>query len=532
MTSTIQHQLRRWADDDGPALLAGDRSWSWRDYVTEAGRRANHVRGLLDPDRPAHVGVLLENTPEMAFALASGALAGYVTAGINLTRRGSALAHDILKADCQVLLTDSAQLHRLDGVDLPGVQVINTDSAGWHEPVRAQPGEVAAPREVAAEDPFMLIFTSGTSGTPKAVRVSNVMTVLSGEHLTEMFGLGPGDICYEAMPIFHSNAVMAGYAVAVCSGAALALAPRFSAGRFLSDVRAYHATYMNYVGKPLAYILRTPRRPDDADNPLRIAFGNEASERDIAEFSERFGVRVRDGFGATETAVIITRDETTPPGSIGRPWEGVAVYDRRTRTECPPAAFEPTGRVTNLDACVGELVNTQGAGFFYGYYNDDEATAERLDGGMYWSGDLAYRDEQGYVYLAGRTSDWLRVDGENLAAGIVEQILLRHEDLSQVAVYGVPDPVAGDQLVAACVLKEPNSLQPADLESFLAAQPDLSPKGWPRYVRISTTLPITATNKVLKREMIDQGLDFDDACWVRAERGRSYTVRESGRPGH
>jgi fatty-acyl-CoA synthase len=176
--------------------------------------------------------------------------------------------------------------------------------------------------------------------------------------------------------------------------------------------------------------------------------------------------------------------------------------------------------VTNLDAAVGELVNTRGAGGFRGYYNDPEATGQRLEGGIYWSGDLAYRDEAGYVWFVGRTADWLRVEGENLAAGIIEKILLRHPAVGRVAVYGVPDPHAGDQLVAALVLHGP--LDPAGFEKFLAAQDDLSTAAWPRYVRIAEDLPGTATNKVLKRELIAQGLDFPDPRWVREDRGTAY----------
>ncbi|MFI7589742.1 AMP-binding protein [Spongisporangium articulatum] len=522
---TVQALLRDLAGTDGPGLKAGERVWTWRQVVAESGRRANAVRALLDDERPPHVGVLLENTPEMVFALSAGALAGHVSVGVNSTRRGSALAADVLKADCQLLLTDERGRSALDGLDLPGVQVLDVDGPHWAAAVAEQPDAVRDPREVAPDDTFMLIFTSGTSGEPKAVRVGHAMTVLSGRNLTRRFALGPDDCCYVSMPLFHSNAVMAGLSPALCSGAAIALAPRFSASGFLADVRRYGATYLNYVGKPLAYALRTPPRPDDADNPLRVAFGNEASDRDIARFAERFGCEVADGFGSTETAVIISREGGCPPGSIGTPWPGVAVYDRRTRTECPRAVLDATGRVTNLEAAVGELVNTTGAGFFGGYYNDDAATAERMDGGMYWSGDLAYRDPDGYVYLAGRTSDWLRVDGENLAAGIVEQILLRHPGISQVAVYGVPDPDAGDQLMAA-VVPAAEGLDPPDLERFLDAQQDLSTKARPRYVRIMSELPSTPTNKVLKRELIHQGTAFDDECWVREERGTAYARRE------
>src|SRR4029434_8082207 len=118
----------------------------------------------------------------------------------------------------------------------------------------------------------------------------------------------------------------ADWALGVCDWAAMALAPRFSASGFLDDVRRYGATYLNYVGKPLAYVLQTPRKPDHPTNPLRVSFGTEASDKDIAEFAERFGCIVWDGFGSTENAVIITRVPETPPGSIGMPYDGVAVY--------------------------------------------------------------------------------------------------------------------------------------------------------------------------------------------------------------
>src|SRR5690606_15963009 len=108
--------------------------------------------------------------------------------------------------------------------------------------------------------------------------------------------------------------------------------------------------------------------------------------------------------------------------------------------------------VSNLDQCVGELVNTEGAGFFAGYYNDEASTSDRMRDGKYWSGDLAYRDADGFIYMAGRSGDWLRVDGENMATGIVEEILLRNPAVSRVAVYGLPDPRGvGDQLAAAIV---------------------------------------------------------------------------------
>ncbi|MFL6158816.1 MAG: fatty-acid--CoA ligase FadD1 [Marmoricola sp.] len=527
MADTVQQLVRALADSPSTGLASGEESWTWAETVGDAAARAHVLRGWAAPDRPLHVGVLMENTPEMIRALLAGAVGAHVTAGINATRRGDALAADVCRADCQVLLTDAEHLPLLDGLDLGGARVVDTGSAEWASLTAAAPRSTDGFDEVGTMDTFMLIFTSGTSGEPKAVQVSNFMVVMSGSVLSEKYGLTPDDVCYCAMPLFHSNAIMASFAPALCGGSTIALARKFSATGFLADVRAYGATYMNYVGKPLAYVLATPERPDDADNPLRTAFGNEASDRDIAEFGRRFGCTVWDGFGSTETAVIITRTEDTPLGSIGQPFDGVAVYDKETRTECPRARFDGNGAVANLDECVGELVNTQGAGFFSGYYNDQKATDDRLDGGMYWSGDLGYRDEAGFIYLAGRTDDWLRVDGENLAAAPIEALLLRHPAISQAAVYAVPDANVGDQLMVTLVLRDEETLEPAGFEAFLAEQPDLSAKAWPRYVRLATEVPTTATNKVLKRALRTQGLATDDPLWERAERGRSYAAATS-----
>jgi fatty-acyl-CoA synthase len=509
---TIRDLLLARAEHDSPALLTRERTWTWRELVADASSRAAAIAELLDPTRPPHVGLLMDNTPEMLLGLAAAGLGGHVAVGVNSTRRGDALLADLHRADVQLLLTDATQSHLLDGLDLAGIQVIDTDT--WD----VAPG--SAPEATPADDSlFMLIFTSGTSGRPKAVRITHEKVTVPGFYLSDKLGLGADDVHYVAMPLFHSNAVMAGWAPALYNGGAVALREKFSASEFLADVRHFGATYASYVGKPLTYVLATPAQPDDADNPLKIAFGNEAGDRDIHAFGERFGCLVVDGFGSTENAVVVSKIEGTPRSALGWPADGVAVYDRETSTECPRAVLDADGRVTNLDECVGELVNTTGAGQFAGYYNDPEATAERMRGGMYWSGDLAYRDADGWIYFAGRTSAWLRVDGENLATAPIEQILLRHPAIDQVAVYAVPDERAGDQVAAAMVLR--GDLDPDDLEQFLDEQADLSPKARPRYVRVVTDLPRTATHKVLHRELTAAGIT--GVTWTREVRGTSYS---------
>jgi fatty-acyl-CoA synthase len=520
-TETVQQLLRERAEDDHVGLKYGDRTWTWREHMAEAAAEASAVIALADPDRPLHVGVLLGNTPDMARSMAAAALGGYVLVGLNTTRQGPALLADIRRADCQLVLVNAEHASYLDGLELDDIAVVDVASL---EPAPSSGTELVPYAEVGAMDTFMMIFTSGTSGEPKAVQVPHIFPIFSGAHLVERFSITADDVCYVSMPLFHSNAVVAGWAVAASSGAAMVPA-KFSASQLIDDVRRYGATYLNYVGKPLAYVLATPERPDDADNPLRVAFGNEASDRDIEEFARRFDCEVMDGFGSTESAVIVTRTPGTPPGSIGQGFDGVAIYDPETVTECTVAEFSPEGVLLNADQAIGELVNTQGGGMFQGYYNDQSASAERMRHGMYWSGDLAYRDADGWIYLAGRTADWMRVDGENLAAAPIERIIQRLPAVALVAVYAVPDARVGDQVMAALVLHDDVSLTPGELSAFLAAQPDLPTKGWPRYVRIAPSLPSTATNKVLKRELIKQGATAGNGVlWVREERGTAYSA--------
>ena len=521
---TMQAFLRRRLSDPNIAVKHRDLQWSWSQYLAKAAARSAALIRAADPQRPMHIGSLLGNSPEMLLQMAAAGLGGYVLCGVNNTRRGEALAADIRRADCQFVVTDAEHRPLLDGLDLGATQILDSSTPQWAELISGA-GDLVPYREVSATDAFMMIFTSGTSGNPKAVQVSHLMAMFAGTNLVQRFALSGQDTCYVSMPLFHSNAVVAGWAPAVCSGAAIVPA-KFSASNFLDEVREYGVTYMNYVGKPLAYILATPERDDDADNPLRVAFGNEANDKDIAAFGRRFAVQVEDGFGSTENAVIIIREEGTPKGSIGKGIEGIAIYNSDTVTECAVARFDATGALANADESVGELVNTTGSGFFTGYYNDPEANAERMRHGMYWSGDLAYRDCDGWIYLAGRTADWMRVDGENITAAPIERILLRHSSINRVAVYAVPDGHVGDQVMAAVVLNDGHTLDPDAFEAFLDAQPDLSPKARPRYVRIATDLPSTATHKVLKRQLITQGTAIgpDEILWTRDPRGTTYRI--------
>jgi fatty-acyl-CoA synthase len=503
---TVTELLLAQAGSPQPGLRFEDRSWSWREHVAECARYAAALRARRAPGLPFHVGVLADNVPEFSFLLGGCAFAGAVLVALNPVRRGSALAADVTRTDCQYVLADPRYAPLLAEADVPVLPFDALELPG-HAPLDVAP---AAP-----DDLLMLIFTSGTSGEPKAVRCTHGKIAIPGQMLAGRFGLGTGDTVYVSMPMFHSNAIMAGWAVGLAAGAAIAMRRRFSASGFLPDVRAFGVTYANYVGKPLSYVLATPERADDADNPLRIAYGNEGAPGDLARFAERFGCRVIDGFGSTEGGIAVSRTPDTPPGALGRLTDGVAVLDPETGRPCPPARFGSAGELLNPAEAVGELVNTQGTGLFAGYYRDAEADSIRMRDGMYRSGDLGYVDARGFCWFAGRIGQWLRVDGENLGTAPIERALLRHPAIAEAAVYGVPDPISGDQVMACVVVRGGASLTPADLGAFLAAQGDLGPRQHPRFVRVASQMPRTPTFKVLTRMLAADRWNTGDPVWWR-----------------
>jgi fatty-acyl-CoA synthase len=517
---TFADVLLRRADDGSVALQCDDTTWSWRQVVEESRRRAALMLSRRPPG-PFHVGVLLENCPEYVAWIYAAALAGATVVGINPTRRGTALRDDVRHTDCGLIVTDSAQadLVRDLGLDLPPDRWLLVDSKEYAEEVSAL--EPLDPDSVRREpaDRLLLLFTSGSTGAPKAVVCTTGRLATVAEGAVHSIGIRADDVLYQSMPMFHGNAIMANLAPACALGAPVALRRRFSASGFLPDVRRYGATYFNYVGRSLAYVLATPEQPDDADNALRLGFGTEASLRDRTEFIRRFGCDLLESYGSSEGVIATYRPPGTPPTALGlaqpRPGTDVAVVDPDTGKECAPAEFDDAGRLVNGDEAIGEIVDRSGATGFEGYYRNDEAMTQRLHDGWYWSGDLAYRDREGFLYFAGRSNDWLRVDSENFATAPVEAIVSRHPDVVMVAVYAVPDPRTGDQVMAALELRPGCSFDPDEFGGFLAAQADLGTKWAPRFVRILASMPLTATNKVDKAPLRRAGWTTDDPVFWR-----------------
>lgn len=522
---SIAALLRARVGDSHPGYLFEDQAWTWDEVVHESAVRASLLDELLERRvGPRHVGVLLENVPEFLFLAAGAALVGATIVGVNPTRRGAELAHDIAHTDCQFVFTDSAQASLVPD----GVETIVIDSPAYAALLVAH---IAATLPVDDPDPasaLFLLFTSGSTSAPKAVVCTTGRLANTGVRAAAGYGVTRADTCYCCMPLFHGNALMACWAPALTVGATVVLRRRFSASGFLDDVRRYGCTYFTYVGRTIAYILASEPTAFDRDHSLRLGFGTEASARDRDGFNTRFGCALVEGYGSSESAVVIMRTPDTPPAALGRPREGdgsdIAVIDPESAVECAVAEFDEHGALVNGHDAIGELVNRNGGGAFEGYYANDEATAGRLRDGWYWTGDLAYRDANGFFYFAGRDADWLRVDSENFAAAPIEAILHRAPGVVMVAVYAVPDPRTGDQVMAAVEMAPGRSFDPIEFAEFLVAQRDLGTKWAPRFVRVTSSIPLTANSKVDKQPLRAESWHCTDVMWWRPTREIAYVA--------
>jgi fatty-acyl-CoA synthase len=523
--STVASLLRARVGDTHPGYIFEGRTYSWDEVVSESAIRASILNGLLDDGRPPHVGILLENTPEYLFWIGGAALIGACIVGINPTRRGSELERDIQHTDCQVIISDATGMKLLEGLDT-GVENANTidvDSQD-HQMLLAQHQNAPLPENEPDENSILfLLFTSGSTSAPKAVVCTNQRMAIASVRAGQIYGVTSEEVCYCPMPLFHGNALMACWGPALAVGATVVLRRKFSASNFMSDIREHGCTYFTYVGRTIAYILGQPANADDKHNKLRLGFGTEASALDRERFFERFGCDLVEGYGSSESVVAIIRTPDTPANALGKERADMAgqilIIDPDTNAECPRVQFDEFGAIVNPE-CIGEIVSKSGGTSFEGYYNNREASTERVRHGWYWTGDLGYRDDDGFFYFGGRSADWLRVDSENFAAGPVENIVSRFPGVVMAAVYPVPDPTTGDMVMVAIEMNETTKFSPHEFDEFLSQQRDLGTKWSPQIVRVIEAMPLTANNKVHKPPLRASKWFAADTHYWRPERNQ------------
>ena len=381
--------------------------------------------------------------------------------GVNSTYRGDELLRLIDHSDCQVVVTSSVYGGLLDdaGFAMDPRRVLRTDTDGYRSLLASVGSEIDSPPP-RDDDLFLLIFTSGSTSFPKAVRCTQGRFARTGAHVATVAALGDGDgdAIYSPLPFFHSSSLFTGLAASLASGVPLGTRSKFSASKTMDDIRRTGTTVMTYTGKVLNYLLAVPERSDDSQTtsglPSAMRPRSMTSAPSLNDSTARSAT-------ATAPPKASSSSGVTPPcrrAHSERPTITSSCSTRRRVSNVPRSRRAPDGTILNATEATGEIVNLSPGQGFEGYYRNNEATSERFRQGRYWSGDLAYRDAQGWFYFAGRSNEWLRVDGENFAAGVVESILGRF-GAADGGDLRCPGPPVGDRVMTALELDDPGEFR-------------------------------------------------------------------------
>ena len=355
-----------------------------------------------------------------------------------------------------------------------------------HEPM---PGIVSR----TDDDPALILYTSGTTGTPKGAELSHrnlaTNTATAAETLLQV---GPDDVLFGGLPLFHAFGQTCALNTAVAAGATLTLLPRFEPQRALEIMARDGVTV--FLGVPTMYAaLLHAQLPEAFDaHRLRLAVSGGASlpVEVLHGFERRFGATVLEGYGLSETSPVAAFNHPDRPrkaGSIGQPIRGVEM-----RLVAEDGGVVPPGEV-------GEIA-IRGENLMTGYWNRPEATAEAVRDGWFHSGDLARVDEDGFYFIVDRKKDLIIRGGYNVYPREVEEVLYGHPAVAEAAVVGVPHPVHGEEIAAVITLRSGAHATAEEIRDHVKER--VAAYKYPRIVTFTAELPKGPTGKILKREIV------------------------------
>ncbi|MBS1862097.1 MAG: AMP-binding protein [Actinobacteria bacterium] len=356
--------------------------------------------------------------------------------------------------------------------------------------------EAAAPAwQGAGTDPASIMFTSGTTGPSKGVVWSHNSTTFFARSARHSLQLVAEDVFYCCLPLFHTAALCCALLTSLQARGSIALRKRFSVSGFWPDAVASGATASAMLGAMTPLLLGQEPTPEERRHRVRVVNVAPATEGYIEGIAERFGFHVISGYGLTDFGVVIWHqpDETTPPGSCGRPSAGYecTVVDAEGFEVGPGEAGELLVRTTRPG------ISTQG------YWRQPEATLAATVDLWFHTGDLMRRDAEGFYYFVDRAKDAMRRRGENVSSFEVEEAFLRHPEVTDCAAYAVPSELSEDEIAVALVLAQGSAATPRELVEFV--EPTIPYFALPRFVRLLEALPMTATEKVRKDLLREEG---------------------------
>jgi crotonobetaine/carnitine-CoA ligase len=511
-------QILTRAVEEGPdriAIVCEDQELTYAELDAEANRFGQMLYGL--GVRPGEkVAVMMSNRPEYLVAYHGIARCGAVLVPLVTQSKPPEIAYFIEHSEASVLIVDDERWEVVRDQLVPKrapelATIKQVIKIGDSAPGADSLGELLASASTervdyvpSEEEMVALMYTSGSTGRPKAVIHPNYTAVAQAEAVSERMGYTADDRLMTIFPLFHGNALVWSALTAVWAGARVIIFPRFSASRFWDQARRHGATEVNLLVGAINMILAQPPRPDDRDHPVKTSVAN-VTKTVYDEFTERFGVDIVSTWALAEG----------PLGTMTAPGHGYRAAEIGW-----PLGHDNEIKVVDEDdnevgpGVTGELVQRNRA-MMPGYYKNPEESARVLRGGWVHSGDLGYRDEEGFFYFVGREKHVIRRSGENVSGEEVEECLQENPKIETVASIAVADQIRGEEVKVYVVVQDGEELTPEEVVAWCEER--LADFKLPRYVEFIDELPRTGPLKVDRPALAKRPGQTD--CWDRERAG-------------
>ncbi|MDD9724628.1 AMP-binding protein [Roseovarius sp. SK2] len=486
--------------DDGQLTYAG--------LDAAAGEMAGRLAGagIKSGDR---VGVMLSHHPDHVITFFALAKMGAVLVPINVALRGKSLSYQLSHSQAALLIADRMYEEALAEAEAP--RVLWRDGAGeFVFSDGATYGAKIADFTGAARhwsDLRIILYTSGTTGMPKGVQMSDRMVQASALSSAWLSDVQQSDVLHFWDPIYHVFGTEV-LVMALMVPVRLHMVPRFSASRFWHEVKECGATHVHFVGGMLQLLLKQPEAEIDKTHGARIAWGGGCPVEVWEDFARRYAVEIREGYGMTETSSFSTINIGGPVGSVGK---AADFFDVEVMAEDgTPCVDGETGEICVREREPGVLT--------VGYYNNDAATAEARRGDWFPTGDFGVRNADGYISFKGRKKHSIRRRGENISSAQVEMAINDHPQVSETAVIGVKDDMGDEELKVYVLPADPADLDIPAIAEWCKGQ--MAAFQVPRFWAVVDSFPKTPTQRIQKHLLpqTQEAGDFDTACTKNTER--------------
>ncbi len=460
--------------------------------------RAAHLLASRGIEKGDKVSLLMPNSPEYIIAYFACFKLGAVAGPVNSLLKPQELSYVLADSEAKALVLHTEFRSAVDAVqkELPDLQhVLEFDDEAQATAEFLDAGALSYPA-IERDDEAIIIYTSGTTGKPKGCLLTHGNLIANARQISSWLGFTERDRLLTVMPLFHMNAVSVTTMTPLYAGASTVVSPKFSASRFWQIISDYEVTSFGSVATMLARLLSAypegvPAKFKTAQLRFAMCGSAPVPAEILRSFEETFNCLVIEGYGLSESTCRSTfnpPDERRRPGSCGMPiGNEMKIVDEEDREVA--------------EGELGEVV-LRGENILKGYYKNPAATSEAFRNGWFHTGDIGYRDGDGFFYIVDRKSDMIIRGGENIYPREIDEVLYSHPAVAAAATIGVPDPVYGEEVAAFIVLKEDAEASADEFINFCRER--LADYKCPKTIRFIREIPKGPTGKLLKRELARQ----------------------------